>query len=165
MTIESTPDIVSLMGIEARVWNGVTESGTPCKLFIPTIAVKEPGNPEFDSVLIHKHSDEVPASVREYLERPSSVDQYQATLAKIRNCDVIITVLQEEFPSRVAIQIGLAVLLNKRIIAVLRPGCKCPELLRKIPCDVIELDTNDPAESIGKIEGAIERIAAVKAAV
>lgn len=37
--IESTQRVVTVNGIEARVWEGATESGIPVIAFIPRIAV------------------------------------------------------------------------------------------------------------------------------
>jgi hypothetical protein len=41
ITIESTPQIVEINGGLVRVWDGVTESGRKCYVFVHTIAVHE----------------------------------------------------------------------------------------------------------------------------
>lgn len=37
--IESTETITEIDGIPVRLWNGVTESGIPCKVFVRLLAV------------------------------------------------------------------------------------------------------------------------------
>jgi hypothetical protein len=39
ITIESTDKITTLDGVRARLWNGVTESGVPCLVFVSRLAV------------------------------------------------------------------------------------------------------------------------------
>lgn len=39
ITITSTPDIVTVDGVDCRVWQGVTERGTPCVVFVHRVAV------------------------------------------------------------------------------------------------------------------------------
>lgn len=44
IAIESTPIITHLDGVPCRVWEGVTESGTPCKVFVHRVAVHNADN-------------------------------------------------------------------------------------------------------------------------
>jgi hypothetical protein len=39
ITIESTDDLYSLGGVVCRVWEGTTDAGTKCFVFVSTIAV------------------------------------------------------------------------------------------------------------------------------
>ena len=41
VTIESTEKIVTLNGIQARIWEGFTESGIKCHAYVPLVAVDE----------------------------------------------------------------------------------------------------------------------------
>ena len=41
LTIESTSQTVSLNGIEARIWEGHTESGIPVHCFVTRVAVHQ----------------------------------------------------------------------------------------------------------------------------
>jgi hypothetical protein len=41
ITIEATAHITSIDGVPVRLWEGVTENGTPCKVFIHRIAARE----------------------------------------------------------------------------------------------------------------------------
>lgn len=41
LTIEATDKLTHLDGVQVRVWNGVTEQGTPCLVFVHRIAVEE----------------------------------------------------------------------------------------------------------------------------
>lgn len=46
ITIEPTLKIVELNGVPARVWEGVTERGVPCHLFVTRIGVAKDQNAE-----------------------------------------------------------------------------------------------------------------------
>lgn len=49
ITIESTTKIVTLNGMEMRIWEGRTDSGIPCHCYIPRIAVdREEDSAEFE---------------------------------------------------------------------------------------------------------------------
>lgn len=53
--IEATDKIVTLDGVECRVWEGTTESGIPCKVFVHRLAVREDHDAEqFDRELYTK---------------------------------------------------------------------------------------------------------------
>lgn len=41
LTIESTEQITHIDGIPVRVWEGITEDGIPCKVFVHRIAVRD----------------------------------------------------------------------------------------------------------------------------
>lgn len=41
ITAESTDKIVRINGVPARVWEGTSERGVPCLLFVTRIAVRE----------------------------------------------------------------------------------------------------------------------------
>ncbi len=43
--IESTDQFVSLDGVQARIWNGTTENGTPCLVLVHRIAVATSEDP------------------------------------------------------------------------------------------------------------------------
>ena len=55
LTIESTPDVVTLDGVGYRVWAGVTMSGTKCFVFVHGIAVDDQvDTTEFDDDLFER---------------------------------------------------------------------------------------------------------------
>jgi hypothetical protein len=39
MTVEPTEKIVELNGVPARIWEGATDDGIPCHLFVTRVAV------------------------------------------------------------------------------------------------------------------------------
>lgn len=39
--IEASDQIVRLNGVECRVWHGTTDDGTPCRVFVHRVAVRE----------------------------------------------------------------------------------------------------------------------------
>jgi hypothetical protein len=49
---ESTTKIVQLNGVPARIWEGTTESGVPCHLYVTRIAVaNEEDSSQFEAEL------------------------------------------------------------------------------------------------------------------
>jgi hypothetical protein len=46
VTMESTSKIVQLNGVPARIWEGTTETGIPCHVYVTRIAVAEGLQPE-----------------------------------------------------------------------------------------------------------------------
>jgi hypothetical protein len=52
ITIESTEMVTELDGVQVRLWEGTTEAGTPCKVFVHRVAVhKSQDSAEFDREL------------------------------------------------------------------------------------------------------------------
>ncbi len=52
ITIESTDDLVSIDGVEARLWNGTTSGGIRCHIYICKIGVhKDESQDEFQREL------------------------------------------------------------------------------------------------------------------
>lgn len=45
ITVEPTTKIVHVNGLPARIWEGVTDQGTPCHLYVTLVAVAEGLNP------------------------------------------------------------------------------------------------------------------------
>lgn len=46
IAIHATEHIVDLNGVPCRLWEGVTEKGTPCKVFVHRLAVAPSENQE-----------------------------------------------------------------------------------------------------------------------
>lgn len=72
ITIEHTSDQVSVQGVRCRVWQGMTEGGVDCLVFVPLVTVaRDADNSEFERVL-----REVPQQIKpvsEYLgTRPAT---------------------------------------------------------------------------------------------
>jgi hypothetical protein len=52
LTIESTSQLTRIDNVPVRVWEGVTEDGVPCKVFVHRIAVRDDQDTEaFDRAL------------------------------------------------------------------------------------------------------------------
>jgi hypothetical protein len=52
ITMIATDQITRLDGVQVRVWEGVTERGIPCKVFVHRVAVRENQNTaDFDREL------------------------------------------------------------------------------------------------------------------
>ena len=68
---------------------------------------------------------------------------------KIAGSDIFVSITPES-PDKVdikfAVELGLAIMLNKPICAVIRPGTKVPEKLTRVVDRFVELDLNDPTQ-------------------
>lgn len=65
ITIEPTTKIVHLNGLPARIWEGVTEKGVPCYLFVTRIAVSnDESAEEFESALEEKKPPSIEVPLR-----------------------------------------------------------------------------------------------------
>lgn len=51
ITIKSTPQFTEIDGQRARVWNGTTERGVECKVFVARIAVDPAAEEQFKAEL------------------------------------------------------------------------------------------------------------------
>ena len=52
ITIEATDQLTTVRGVQVRLWEGVTERGIKCKVFVPLIAVhKDEDSAQFDAEL------------------------------------------------------------------------------------------------------------------
>lgn len=52
ITVESTTKTVTLNGVPARIWEGKTDSGIPCHVYVTRIAVeRDQDNAEFEREL------------------------------------------------------------------------------------------------------------------
>lgn len=72
LTIESTAGIAILDGIETRIWEGRTEKGIPCVVFVHRIAVRDDyDKSEFDALLLPKP---VPAEVKGWPQNGSATN-------------------------------------------------------------------------------------------
>lgn len=50
--MEPTEHVVTVDGVECRIWNAVTENNTQCFVFVHRIAIRkdDPGKKEFDAL-------------------------------------------------------------------------------------------------------------------
>lgn len=68
ITIEATDQITSYEGVQVRVWNGTTEGGIPCLVFVHRVAVhKNHDAREFERELHEKMPPALPVSLRDVL--------------------------------------------------------------------------------------------------
>jgi hypothetical protein len=54
--IEPTDILTDLDGVPVRVWNGITENGTQCFVFVHRVAVYSEDSEEFDAELLDQPS-------------------------------------------------------------------------------------------------------------
>lgn len=54
-TIESTDKLTDMDGVQVRLWEGVTEAGTRCRVFVHRIAVRDDEDAvQFDRELVEQ---------------------------------------------------------------------------------------------------------------
>jgi len=66
---------------------------------------------------------------------------------KIEGSDIFISVTpmnKEKVDIKFAVELGLAIMYNKPIVAVITPGTEIPEKLTKVVDRFVELDLKDP---------------------
>jgi len=68
ITIESTETLTQIEGVPVRLWEGVTEGGVRCKVFIHRLAVHNDDNAtQFDAELKEQLQPGVPIDLRHIL--------------------------------------------------------------------------------------------------
>lgn len=68
IAIEMTPHIVTLDGVQCRVWQGVTAAGVPCKVFVHRLAVlRDLDCAEFERELAEQSPPGIPVPLRHVL--------------------------------------------------------------------------------------------------
>lgn len=63
MTIHSTPEIVDINGIPARVWEGESERGTPVIVLVTRIAVRQDAGEQAHQEFTAELQEHTPPSV------------------------------------------------------------------------------------------------------
>jgi hypothetical protein len=66
---------------------------------------------------------------------------------KIEQSNIFVSIVpmsKEQVDVKFAIELGLAIMLNKPIIAVIKPGTEIPEKLSRVVERFVELDMNAP---------------------
>jgi hypothetical protein len=57
-----------------------------------------------------------------------------------------------------AIELGLSIMMDKPIIALVAPGTKVPGKLAKVADDIVEFDENDPPATARRLYRALRRL-------
>ncbi len=87
---------------------------------------------------------------------PTSFKQLRSSIAD-STCIVII-IPSDDFDAKISVELGVAVLLGKPIIAVIRPGVTVSEKLAKLVDRFIELDPADHRRCTAAITKAVKEI-------
>jgi hypothetical protein len=83
-------------------------------------------------------------------------------LPKIQSSAVVISLLPEGEPDiKFAVELGLSILLDKPLIAAMRPGAKIPRKLALVVDRFVEFDPSDPTTR-DRIADAIREMLAEK---
>jgi nucleoside 2-deoxyribosyltransferase len=70
-------------------------------------------------------------------------------IPKLENTDLFVSVTplkKEEVDIKFAVELGLAIMYDKPIIAAIQPGMKVPEKLTRVVDKFVELDMHDPSQ-------------------
>lgn len=66
-------------------------------------------------------------------------------LPKIKDSDICMSIVPNDTDIKFAVELGLSIMLNKPIVALIPPGRKIPEKLARVVDRFVELDLNDPS--------------------
>ncbi len=72
---------------------------------------------------------------------------HEELIPKIEGSNIFVSITpmsKEQVDVKFAVELGLAIMLDKPIIGVIRPGTKIPEKLSRVVDRFVELDLNDP---------------------
>lgn len=68
-------------------------------------------------------------------------------IPKLQDTDTFVSVCPidpKEVDIKFAVELGCAIMLDKPVIAAIRPGTKVPEHLMRVADKIVELDLDDP---------------------
>jgi hypothetical protein len=75
---------------------------------------------------------------------------------KIERAAIVASILPEgKIDAKFAVELGVSIMLDKPIIAIVPPGVRIPEKLAKVVDQFVELAPNDTAETSRRLEAAI----------
>ncbi len=84
---------------------------------------------------------------------------HKELVPRLKNSDVFVSITPvEDVDIKFAVELGLAIMLDKPVIAVVRPGTKIPEKLSKVVDRFIEMDIKEPGNH-EKLAAAISEAA------
>lgn len=88
-------------------------------------------------------------------------DVRQNLIPKMRDSRVIASIVPstpEDTDIKFAVELGIAIMMDKPIIAIVRPGTKVPDKLVMVADRIIEGDLNDPAVIADRLKQALEEL-------
>lgn len=83
---------------------------------------------------------------------------------KIIGTDIFVSITPscpEEVDVKFAVELGLAIMYDKPICSVIRPGTKIPEKLSRVVDKFVEMDFNDPTQA-QRLNEALEEMMSPK---
>lgn len=81
------------------------------------------------------------------------------TAQMISGSAMVVSMVTEPLDVKFALELGLAIVLDKPILAVVVKGATVPEKLRRVADEIVELaDDPDTEEGVAQMRGAVGRI-------
>lgn len=80
---------------------------------------------------------------------------------EITESKIVLSITPEDpskFDATFAVQLGVAVVLDKPILLVIRPGQKIPGKLRRVADLIVEVDWNNPEDAREQMENALQEM-------
>ena len=80
-------------------------------------------------------------------------------IPKLKDSGLTMSIVPKgESDIKFAVELGLSIMMNKPIIALVTPGAHVPEKLLKVVDELLEVDLGNPEEAAPRIQAAISRI-------
>lgn len=82
-------------------------------------------------------------------------------IPKIEESNIFVSITPmsaDQVDVKFALELGLAIMLDKPILAVIRPGTHIPDKLAKVVDRFVEMDLNDPTQADRLNEGIKEML-------
>ncbi|QGJ96514.1 deoxycytidylate deaminase [Arthrobacter phage BeatusComedenti] len=99
------------------------------------------------------HWDTEPPYIRKLIEAAE-----RDVLPRVRHTDACVVVVPEEPDVKIAIEIGLGVMMDKPVILLVRAGCRVPEKLMMIADEIVATDLTNRASLQAALDAAVERL-------
>ena len=110
---------------------------------------------EFEEDLFGEKKEDFDSQFEEFERRAKEL------VPQIQNCNVFCSICPlspDDVDIKFAVQLGIAIMLNKPIIAAVRPGTPIPEKLSRVVDRFIEFDMNNADQVAAAIREACDSI-------
>jgi len=86
-------------------------------------------------------------------------DVQENMVPRMQASGAVVSIQQGTTDVKLAVELGMALLLGKPLILAVTPGVEVPEGLRRAADDIIEFDMTEPAATAQAVRDAMDRIA------
>lgn len=77
---------------------------------------------------------------------------------KIAGSAVVVSIATEDVDVKFATELGLSIMLDKPIVAVVRPGAAIPDKLRRVADRIVEIDLEAGTVECERLAGVIQEL-------